>query len=167
MRVVEAHDPRARHVCAACGFIFYLDPKVAVGTIVAGEEGVLLLKRAIEPGYGAWTYPGGYVDRGETLEEAAVREALEETGVEITLGPLLNAYSYARRSIVVIVYEAAARGGRPHPTAESLEVRWFPPGEIPWRDLAFPSTRAALRDHLVRRGLERHLPRDFDAGAEF
>lgn len=166
-RVVEEHDPRERLVCARCSFIFYLDPKVAVGTIVRGPEGFLLLKRSIEPGYGKWTFPGGYVDRGESPEEAAVREAEEETGVRIRLGPLQSLYTFRMRGIIMLVFEAEARDGVAGPTAEALEVRWTTPSEIPWRELAFPSTRSALRDYLVSRGLGRHVPEDWEAGPEF
>jgi len=166
-RVVEAHDPRERLVCSVCGFVFYIDPKVAVGTIVKGEEGFLILRRAIEPGYGKWVFPGGYVDRGESPEEAAVREALEETGLGIRLGGLVNIYSYARRGIIMIIYEAEATGGQARLSPESLDVRWVTADRIPWLDLAFPSTRAAFRDYFQRHGLERHVPEDFDPGEEF
>lgn len=166
-RVVEAHDPRERLFCARCGFIFYLDPKLSVGTIVRGGEGFLLLRRAINPGYGRWVFPGGYVDRGETVEEAAAREALEETGVRIALGRLVDIYSYARRAIVVIVYEATAVSGEPHATPEALEVRWFAPDAVPWGELAFPSTRSAMRDYFNRNGLADAVPLDLDPGEEF
>ncbi len=166
-RVVEPHDPRERLHCARCGFIFYLDPKLSVGTIVRGGEGFLLLRRAIDPGYGSWVFPGGYVDRGETVEEAAAREALEETGVQIALGPLVGIYSYARRGIVVIVYEATVVSGEPHETPEALEVRWFAPGAVPWNELAFPSTRSALRDYFDRYGLAGAVPRPPDPARGF
>jgi ADP-ribose pyrophosphatase YjhB (NUDIX family) len=167
LRVVEAHDPRERLACGRCGFVFYIDPKVAVGTIVRGEGGFLLLRRAIEPGRGKWVFPGGYVDRGETLGDAAVREALEETGVRIALGRLLNVYSYALRGIVMIVYEAEAVAGDPRATPEALEAVWFGAADVPWKDLAFPSTRAALRDYFLAHGLESLIPGDFDPGEEF
>src|SRR4051812_9908572 len=77
-RRLKIGDPE-RLVCTACGFVFYLDPKVAVGTIVrTPEDRIVLVRRAIEPGYGLWVFPGGYVDRGETVTDAAVRETLEE-----------------------------------------------------------------------------------------
>lgn len=166
-RIVEAHDPRARLVCRACGFIFYIDPKVAVGTVVRGEKGFLILRRAIEPGYGKWVFPGGYVDRGESLEGAAVREALEETGLDVRLGALVNIYSFARRGIIMIIYEAEAAPGTPKVNLESLELRWVGPGEIPWDDLAFPSTRSAFRDYFLRHGLAEHVPPGLDPGEEF
>jgi 8-oxo-dGTP diphosphatase len=162
-KVAEAHDPRERLVCSRCGFIFYIDPKVAVGTIVREERGFLLLKRAIEPARGKWTFPGGYV----TLEQAAVREALEETGVEIELDRLVNVYSYARRGIVMIIYEGIPVSGEPRPTAESLETRWIRSRDLPWTELAFPSTRSALRDYFLRHGLGDLVPDDWTPGAEF
>ena len=166
-RVVEEHDPRERLVCTQCSFIFYIDPKVAVGSVVRGPEGFLVLKRSIPPALGLWTFPGGYVDRGETLEAAAVREAFEETGVRIRLGPLLRLSSYAGRGIVMAVYEAAWVGGEARPTPEALEVKWVAPGEIPWGELAFPSTRSGFRDFFVKHGLEGHLPPDWEAGSRF
>ena len=138
-----------------------------MGTIVRGGEGFLLLKRSIEPGYGKWTFPGGYVDRGETLEQAAIRETLEETGVTVKLGRLLKVYSYSHRSIIMCVYDADAVGGSARVTPEALDVRWYPPSEIPWRELAFPSTRASFRDYFLANGLEAHVPIDFDPGEEF
>jgi ADP-ribose pyrophosphatase YjhB (NUDIX family) len=147
-RVVLEHDP-PRLVCAACGFVFYLDPKVAVGAICRTEGGVLLLRRGIEPGYGRWVYPGGYVDRGERLEDAARREAKEEVNADIRITRLVNAYSYPGRPVVVIVYAAEVVGGPVRGGGEALEVRVFPPEAIPWDDLAFRSTGEALRDYLA------------------
>jgi mutator protein MutT len=166
-RIVEAHDPRERLVCSRCGFIFYIDPKVAVGTIVRGDAGFLLLRRSIEPGYGKWTFPGGYVDRGETLEQAAIRETLEETGVTVKLGRLLKVYSYSHRSIIMCVYDAEAVGGSARVTPEALDVRWCSPSEIPWRELAFPSTRASFHDYFHANGFGAFVPADLDPGEEF
>ena len=148
--IVLPHDP-PRLVCGACGFVFYLDPKLAVGAICAGPEGILLLRRSIEPGYGLWVFPGGYVDRGETPEAAVRREAREEINAEIAVRRLLNVYAYEGRPVVVIVYEAEVVGGEVRAGHEALEVRAFPPGAIPWDALAFRSTREALRDFLRRR----------------
>lgn len=153
-RVVFPHDP-PRPVCRECGFVFYLDPKVAVGVICRLDGGIVLLRRAIEPGYGKWVYPGGYVDRGETLEGAARREALEEVRLEIRIGRLVNAYSYEGRPVIVIVYAAEVVGGEMSCGEEALEVRAFAKQAIPWDDLAFRSTGEALRDFLAgeeRRG---------------
>ena len=146
-RVVFSHDP-PRLVCTSCRFVFYLDPKVAVGAICRQDGKIVMLRRAIEPAYGKWVFPGGYVDRGETLEEAALREAREEIGAEIRLTRLVNVYSYAGRPVVVVVYEAEVVGGDIRVGEEALEVRSFEPAEIPWDGLAFRSTREALIECL-------------------
>lgn len=148
LRLLKAGDPM-RHVCTVCGQVIYLDPKVAVGTIVADDEGrVVLVRRAIEPGYGLWVFPGGYVDRGEAVTEAAVREAREEAGLDVRLDGLVNIYSYPGRPLVVIVYAATAVGGTLCFDDECLEARWFWPAEIPWQQLAFESTRDGLTHYL-------------------
>jgi ADP-ribose pyrophosphatase YjhB (NUDIX family) len=148
-RVVKESEP-LRPVCARCGFIFYLDPKVAVGTIIAtAAERLVLVRRAIEPGYGKWVFPGGYVDRGEALTRAAVREAREECGLDVRLDGLVNVYSYAGRVPVIIVYAATAIGGTLCVDDEGLETAEFDAGSIPWDDLAFRSTEEGLRDYLA------------------
>src|SRR6186997_2061331 len=106
LRSVKPTEPD-RLVCTQCGFIFYQDPKVAVGTIIRnGDDQIVLVRRAIEPGYGKWVFPGGFVDRGELVTTAAVREAREEAGLDIRLDHLLNVYSYPGRAPVIIVYVA-------------------------------------------------------------
>jgi 8-oxo-dGTP diphosphatase len=147
-RAIKQNEPE-RLVCVRCGFVFYLDPKVAVGTIIRDDDGrIVLVKRAIEPGYGKWVYPGGYVDRGELVKDAAVREAREEAGLQVRLERLINVYSYPGRAPVVIVYAATIVGGTLMVDDEGLEARFFRAEEIPWDDLAFPSTHDALREYL-------------------
>jgi ADP-ribose pyrophosphatase YjhB (NUDIX family) len=129
--------------------VFYLDPKVAVGTIIKSHSGqIVLVRRAIEPGYGKWVFPGGYVDRGETLTSAAMREAREECGLDVRLDALVNLYSYAGRAPVIVVYAATATGGTLCIDDESLEVLEWDVAAIPWNDLAFRSTHEGLRDYL-------------------
>lgn len=131
--------------------MIYLDPKVAVGTVITNGAGeIALVRRSIEPGYGKWVFPGGYVDRGEEPQAAAVREAREEAGLEIRLDGLIGIYAYPRAVPIVIVYAASVVGGRLEAADESLDAGWFDPAAIPWDELAFPSTHDALRDH--RRG---------------
>lgn len=156
VRQLKAGDP-TRLVCGRCGFVFYLDPKVAVGTIVkVDEERLVLVRRAIEPGYGKWVFPGGYVDRGEALVDAAIREAREESGLDIRLDGLVNVYSYTGRAPVIVVYAATAVGGVLTLDDESLEYASVLPADIPWNELAFRSTQDALRDYLA--GLIHPLP---------
>jgi ADP-ribose pyrophosphatase YjhB (NUDIX family) len=150
-RLLRPGDPE-RLVCLACGFVHYLDPKVAVGAVIRDEaQRVILVRRAIEPGYGKWVFPGGYVDRGEVVEQAALREAREECGLDIRLEGLIGIYSYTGRTPIVIVYAARVIGGELCTDDESLEVRAFDPREIPWSELAFRSTQEALRDFLEGR----------------
>ena len=133
----------------SCGFVFYLDPKVAVGTIIRDDRNhVVLVRRAIEPGYGRWVFPGGYVDRGEEVQAAAVREAREETGLDIRIDSLVNIYSYPGRAPIIIVYAATMIGGCLACDDEGLEAGFFAPDTIPWQALAFRSTHEALREFL-------------------
>lgn len=148
-RLLKAGEP-ARLVCAVCGDVLYLDPKVAVGAIIAAPPGgIVLVRRAINPGYGRWVFPGGYVDRGEQIHSAAIREAREECGLEIVLERLLNVYSYPGRTPIILVYTARAVGGALSTDDEGLEVRVFDQNDIPWDELAFLSTRHALRDYFA------------------
>jgi ADP-ribose pyrophosphatase YjhB (NUDIX family) len=148
-RTLKPTEPE-RPVCARCGFVFYIDPKIAVGTVIrTPEQRIVLVRRAIEPGYGKWVFPGGYVDRGETLIAAAIREAREECGLEIRLDGLVNLYSYPGRAPVIVVYAATAIGGTLCVDDECLETAEFETGTLPWNDLAFDSTRDGLRDYLA------------------
>jgi ADP-ribose pyrophosphatase YjhB (NUDIX family) len=151
-RVLRIGEP-SRLVCTsnACGFVFYLDPKVAVGTVITRPDGrIVLVKRAIEPGYGKWVFPGGYVDRGEEVMMAAIREAREEAGLDIRIDRLIGIYSYAGRTPIIIVYAATVLSGELAVDEEGLEAQWFEPSAIPWDDLAFLSTTEAIRDFLNR-----------------
>lgn len=146
-RRLKPFEPE-RLVCGQCGFVLYLNPKVAAGTIVEHEGGVVLLRREIDPRAGFWVYPGGFVDRGETLEEAARRETREEVGLEVEITGHVGTYSFRDSEVVVVTYAARVIGGRLTVGDESLEVKSFARAEIPWDELAFPSTRLALRDYL-------------------
>lgn len=147
-RVVKPGEP-ARPACGGCGHIVYLDPKVAVGAVIRNAGGeIALVRRAIEPGYGKWVFPGGYVDRGEEPRAAAVREAREEANLRIRIDGLLGLYSYPGATTLIIVYTAAVSGGALRAEDESLEAAWFGAGNIPWPALAFRSTGDALRDYF-------------------
>ena len=155
-RLLKATEPE-RPVCTRCGFVFYIDPKIAVGTIIETNAGrLVLVRRAIEPGYGKWVFPGGYVDRGEPLTAAAIREAREECGLDVRLDGLVNIYSYAGRAPVIVVYAATAIGGTLCVDEECLESVEFDATSIPWDDLAFRSTHDGLRDYLS--GMRHAIP---------
>ncbi len=143
--VLKRNEPE-RLVCEQCSFIFYQDPKVVAGTICMVDGGVVLLRRGIEPAMGKWVFPGGYVDRGESTTEAAVRETREESRLEVETRSLLGVYSYPGSPNVIIVYVADVVGGALAAGDESTEAAAFPLSGIPWDELAFPSTVQALRD---------------------
>jgi 8-oxo-dGTP diphosphatase len=150
-RVLKTAEP-TRLVCtgATCGFVFYLDPKLAVGTIVRmPDDRIVLTRRAIEPGYGRWVFPGGYVDRGEEIRTAALREAREEAGIDIVIDGLVGIYSYPGTTVVIVVYRAHWTAGTLALDDESSEVGLFETQAIPWAELAFPSTRDSLRDYIT------------------
>ena len=146
-RVVKEGDPE-RLVCKNCGFVFYLGPKLVAGALFELEGGVLLVQRDIEPGYGKWTFPGGFVERGERAEAAAEREVLEETGLEVRVSGIVGLYSYEGQISAIAVFAAMVTGGEAAPLDETMDVRTFPKDGIPWAELAFPSTEHALRDYL-------------------
>jgi ADP-ribose pyrophosphatase YjhB (NUDIX family) len=148
-RQLKGTEPE-RLVCRLCDFVLFEDPKVAAGTLFQLEGGLVLLKRAIEPGYGKWVFPGGFVDRGETVMEAAIRETREEANVDVKIRELVDVFSYSGSPVVVIVYAAEVVSGEPRAADESLELRAFDPAEIPWGELAFSSTRDALREYVRR-----------------
>jgi 8-oxo-dGTP diphosphatase len=139
-----------RIVCPHCGYAAYYNPKPVAGAIPIDDSGrVILLRRGFDPGRGLWTFPGGFVDLGESVQEAARREASEELEIEIEIEDggrgLVGVYSRAEDRVVLIVYRARALG-IPQTTAEAVEVRAFAVDELPWEELAFWSTELALRD---------------------
>jgi ADP-ribose pyrophosphatase YjhB (NUDIX family) len=142
-RIPDGED-RERLICGDCGFIAYENPKIVTGSVVVVDGKVMLCRRAIEPRHGFWTIPAGYMELGETVEEAAIREAREEACAEITLEGILAVYSVARIGQVQVMFRArlAAPGFAAGP--ESLDVRLFDWEDIPWPDLAFPTVRWVL-----------------------
>jgi ADP-ribose pyrophosphatase YjhB (NUDIX family) len=110
-----------------------------------GDGQVILMRRGFDPGAGLWTFPGGFVELGESVPDAARREATEEIGVTVELGHLVGVYSRAEERVVLIVYLGRALG-TPGTSEEAVEVRRFAPGALPWGELAFWSTERALRD---------------------
>ena len=146
-RQLKFNEPE-RLVCRKCTFVFYLDPKVVAGAIFSIENRVVLLRRGIEPAMGKWVFPGGYVDRGESVRDAAIRETKEESDLDVRLHSLLGVYSYPRARDVIVVYSAEVVGGELKPLDESTEAKSFSISELPWEELAFSSTREALEDYI-------------------
>lgn len=150
-RVVEA-EGRSRYQCEGCGFTHYMNPRVVAAVIIEHRGRVLLQQRAVGPAVGGWTFPGGFLEVGETPAEGALREAKEEVGLDVTLGRLHGVYTRPHVGIVMVVYEGTTATDDAYAADhESLAVRWCTTDEIPWADLAFETTEQALRDWMLRR----------------
>ena len=148
---VPPGDNREREICADCGHIHYVNPKIVVGSIPVWGEQILLCKRAIEPRYGKWTLPAGFMEEGETLAEGAARETLEEAGARITVEQLYASYSLPGISQVYVLFLAKLDDLNYSAGTESLEVALFREHEIPWDELAFAAIREALKRYFADR----------------
>jgi len=157
-RVPDADD-HIRDVCDACGHIHYFNPKIVVGALPIWEGKVLLCKRAIEPRYGKWTLPAGFMEEGETLEEGARRETLEEAGAQIQIDGLYTVMSLPDISQVYMLYRAALIDGHFAAGTESLEVALFDETKIPWDELAFRTIAATLKHYFADRVAGAYLVR--------
>jgi len=137
---------RTRRACSECGFVFFREPKLAVGALVERQGQVLLVRRAVIPKIGSWCLPAGYVEYEEGPVMAAIREVREETGLVVQVQGLLAAYHITtdpRGMTVTLIYRAAPVGGSLAPGDDASEAGFFAPADFP-RDLAFSSTRRAL-----------------------
>ena len=152
MRVPDG-DTLPRHVCANCGTIHYQNPKVVVGCLPEWEDQVLLCRRAIEPRYGLWTLPAGFLENGETVVAGAVRETLEEAHARVEVGELYTMISLPQINQVYMMFRARLADLDFGPGAESLEVRLFDEDEIPWEALAFRTIARTLRNYFLDRKL--------------
>lgn len=142
-----AAGPHGHPACSDCGRVIWNDPKIAGAAIIPMNGGIVMVQRAIEPAVGKWSFPSGYVNRGEKLEWAVEREVLEECGLEVTVGRLVGLYSEEGNSIVLAVYEAEISGGELRSADhETLDVRVFEVDELP--ELAFEHDRGIVADWL-------------------
>jgi ADP-ribose pyrophosphatase YjhB (NUDIX family) len=161
-------EDRERMACPGCGFIAYVNPRLVVTAIPVTDSGeAVLLRRGIEPGYGSWAQPGGFLEVDETVTEAAIREVLEETGLLVQPGELIGLYSRLEAAVVTLVFEARIVGGVAQVTPEALEVRAFAPDAIPWDELAFKTSYFALRDWVETRHPGVPLPSAFGGREPF
>ena len=151
-RRMPPFDSKERDACSRCKWVHYPQAKVAAGTIVVIDSKLLLIRRGIEPGYGKWGLPCGFLEPGETPEQAAARETEEETGVQVRVTGLHGLYHDARPEYEVLLafYRAEAVRGEPRVSPETLDVRAYPVAEIPWDEIAFRSTRRAIEDWARR-----------------
>lgn len=142
-------EERERLACAACGHIAYVNPRLVVTTLPITEAGeIVLIRRGIDPGIGRWAQPGGFLEVDETVNQAAIRETWEETGLLVAPGDIVGLYTRLEAIVVTIVFEARIVGGVAGPTPEATEIVAFAPESIPWPDLAFKTTAWALRDWI-------------------
>jgi len=152
-------EHRERLVCDNCGHIVYVNPRLVVTAFPVTDDGdLVLLRRGIEPGYGSWAQPGGFLEVDETVNQGAIRETFEETGLLIEPGEIIGLYTRLEAAVVTIAFEARIVGGAAIATPEALEVRTFAPTDIPWDGIAFNTTIWALRDWLALRHPELDAP---------
>jgi ADP-ribose pyrophosphatase YjhB (NUDIX family) len=145
-------ENRERLACSNCGFVAYVNPRLVVSTIPVTHDGrVVLLRRGIEPGKGWWAQPGGFLEVDETVTEAAVRETFEETGLVVKPGEIIGLYTRLEAAVVVLAFEAQVVSGEFRTNPEALEIEAFAPEDIPWPNIAFSTTKWALRDWVARR----------------
>ena len=144
-RLGEKHiEGMLRPSCPACGYVVFLDPKVAAVALVVDGDGLVMVKRGVEPQYGKWAFPSGYVDRGEVVEAAAIREVKEETGLDVELEGLIGVYSLEGNPVVLVVYSAHITGGEVAIGHDALAVHTFALDELP--PLPFPHDGQILKD---------------------
>ena len=141
-------DDRERHICPACDTIHYFNPRIVTGCLPVfddqGEDKILLCRRAIEPRYGRWTLPAGFMENGETTEQGAARECWEEARAKVKVGQLYTMTSIPGINQVHMFFHARLPEPSFDPGPESLEVKLFREQEIPWDQLSFTSVRITL-----------------------
>ncbi|MCX8048329.1 MAG: NUDIX hydrolase [Methylohalobius sp.] len=161
---IPAGEDRERFVCEACGTIHYQNPKIIAGCLPLWQDKILLCRRAIEPRLGLWTLPAGFMELGETLEEAAIRETWEEAGAKVGGLKLYTVFSLPHVDQIHLFFRAELISARLAPGPESLEAKLFAQSEIPWQDLAFSTIRRTLEWFLADQKAQRfevkveHLP---------
>ena len=142
---IPPDDNRERATCTACGSVFYENPLNVVGTVPAWHDQLLLCRRAIEPRYGLWTLPAGFLELGETTEAGALRETDEEAGARVELQGLFSVLNVVRVGQVHLFYRARLLDTAFAPGPESIEARLFAEAEVPWDELAFRTVRETIR----------------------
>lgn len=150
-------DQQLRQVCSECGTIHYVNPKVICGALALWEGKVLLCRRAIEPRYGLWTLPAGYMELFETMEQGSARETREEALAEVDIEQLYCMYNIPRIGQIYVLFKAQIINGQFGAGEETLESRLFSEEEIPWDQLAFPSVERTLR-HYFTDLKQQHFP---------
>ena len=145
---IPKEDDRPRYVCDKCGVIHYINPNMVVGAIPTWKDSILFCRRAIEPRYGKWTLPAGFLENGETLVEGAKRETYEEAGAKIIGLKPYGLYNLTFVNQVYIMFRARLAEPVYQAGNESLEVRLFKAHEVPWNEIAFPVISKTLQDYF-------------------
>jgi ADP-ribose pyrophosphatase YjhB (NUDIX family) len=151
-------DTRERFVCTGCLTIHYQNPKIVAGSIPEWGDQILLCRRAIEPRYGLWTLPAGFMENGETTEQAALRETWEEAGARVEIINLYSLFSIPHINQVYMLFRGELVDGAYHPGDESLECRLFDARTLPWEHLAFPVVRETLTRYFSDKGKNNGFP---------
>lgn len=144
-RQIPEHDHLMRDVCPVCAYIHYENPKIIAGALVIHQQKILLCRRAIEPSYGYWTLPAGYLEIGESIQQGAIRECWEEAEAKIDIEQLYCIYNILHVGHIYMLFKAKLCDGIFGVGSESLETRLFALNEIPWDALAFPSIERTLQ----------------------
>ncbi|NJB85364.1 ADP-ribose pyrophosphatase YjhB (NUDIX family) [Lewinella marina] len=153
---VPPGDTYPRYVCGGCGTIHYENPKVVTGCLPVWEDRVLLCRRAIEPAYGRWNIPSGYLENGETVVDGALREVREEAAAEVKVSYLISLYNIERINQVYLQFVGELIDGSYGVGPESLETRLFTEAQIPWEEIAFTSSLFTLRAYFRNRRTNDH-----------
>ena len=148
---VPADDNRERATCSACGEVHYENPLNVVGTVPVWGDQVLLCRRNIEPRFGLWTLPAGFMELGESTAEGAVRETVEEAGARIELQGLFTILNVVRVGQVHLFYRARMLDTHLDPGPETIEARLFREEDVPWDELAFRTVRDTLKLYFADR----------------
>ena len=150
-RVPDDGDTRERAVCPSCNVIHYENPLMVVGTVPVLGDHVLLCKRNIEPRWGKWTLPAGFMELGETTSQGAARETDEEAGAQIQMGPLFSVLNVPRVGQVHFFYLASLLSEKFNPGFETIEARLFTEAEVPWDEIAFRTVKETLEAYFADR----------------
>jgi len=150
---IPRQDDKPRPCCVGCGYVHYVGPVLAAGLILHDGERYCLVRRAHDPGKGKWSFPGGFVDLDERAEDAALREAREETGCEAEIENLIGIYNSTGpggKRVAIAVFTGRVTGRCEANSEEVAAIEWFTADAIPWNDFAFEATAEALRSHVGR-----------------
>jgi ADP-ribose pyrophosphatase YjhB (NUDIX family) len=153
-----AGDHLPRRICTRCAIVHYENPRIVVGCVPQFEDQLLICRRAIEPRRGFWTVPAGFMENGESLEAGAARECFEEAQASVEIGSLLALVSIPEAQQVHVFFRARLPTATFGAGIESLEVKLVRPAQIPWDEIAFPSTRFALERFLQDQSEGRESP---------